>query len=329
VLGEAALSLDRNATTPAGYKLAATSIDFDQGAVAGGDVYYNTLTNDGTIAGARFTPLALPVFATLPPAIIRPPGTNDVVVADNGTLTLAEGAYGNLVVGRSATLRLSGGGYAFQSMTVGRGGVVRYAAPADLVVSGRIDFGSGSVVGPGSGSGLTAAAARIQADGTGIHVGQGSQVSATLYATAGLLDFEQDVTGDGAFLGHDIHVRSGGRFTLHSAFNLPPVANPQTVFTSGTAPLLITLTGSDPEGGALTFSIVSGPSAGTLTSPVLASPTSANVTRRPRRMSPTRSSSACATAAARRVTRWSRSIRHSLILRHRIRRRSWPAPAPR
>src|SRR5256885_1429811 len=63
VLGEAALSLDQNAVMPAGYKLAATSIDLDQGATAGGDVYYNTLTNQGTIAGSRFTPLALPVFA--------------------------------------------------------------------------------------------------------------------------------------------------------------------------------------------------------------------------------------------------------------------------
>src|SRR5258708_6647357 len=41
VLGERALSLDKNATTPAGYKLAATSVDLDLGASAGGDVYYN------------------------------------------------------------------------------------------------------------------------------------------------------------------------------------------------------------------------------------------------------------------------------------------------
>src|SRR5436189_506219 len=54
VLGERALSLDKNAITPAGYKLAATSVDLDQGALAGGDVYYNTLTNDGSIAGALF-----------------------------------------------------------------------------------------------------------------------------------------------------------------------------------------------------------------------------------------------------------------------------------
>ena len=277
VLGEAALSLDRGVTTPAGFRLAATSVDLDQGAVAGGDVWYNTLTNDGSILGARITPLALPVFATLPPALVRPPGSNDVLVPDSKVVTLAEGAYGNLTVGRSAIVHLTGGGYAFQSITLNRGGELRYAAAADVVVSGRADFGNSSVVAPDSGSPLL----RIQVDGTDVHVGQSAKVSATLYATAGPIVFEQGVEGNGAFLGRDIHVGSGGRFTLHSAFNLPPVANPQTVFTSGTTPLPIVLTGSDPEGGSLTFSIVSGPTAGTLSAPVSTSPTSATVTYTP------------------------------------------------
>jgi hypothetical protein len=293
VLGEAALSLDRNVTTPAGYKLAATSIDLDQGAFAHGDVYYNTLTNAGTIGGAQFTPLALPVFATLPPALVRPPGSSDVVVPDGGLRILDEGAYANLIVGRGATVRLSGGGYAFQSITVARDGSVRYAAPADLVVSGRADFGNAAIVAPADGSGLTAVSMRIQVDGLNgadgallstppaIHVGQGGKVFATLYATAGSLVFEQDVEGNGAFLGRDIGVGSGGHFTINSAFNRAPSANAQTVFTNGSAPLQITLTGSDAEGGALTFSIVSGPSAGTLSALTPASPTSATVTYTP------------------------------------------------
>src|SRR5207247_5203159 len=73
----------------------------------------------------------------------------------------------------------------------------------------------------------------------------------------------------------------GGRLTISSAFNQAPTANPQTVVTTGTTPLVITLTGSDPEGAALTFSIVSGPSAGTLSAPVSASPSSATVTYTP------------------------------------------------
>jgi Bacterial Ig domain len=293
VLGEAALSLDRNVTTPAGYKLAATSIDLDQGAVAGGNVYYNMLTNAGTIAGTQFTPLALPVFGTLPPALVRPAGTSDVVVANAGSLTLDEGAYGNVVVGIGATLRLSGGGYAFQSITVGSGGSLRYAAPTDVVVAGRADFAANSVVSPADGSGLTPAAMRIQVDGINgtdgallstppaAHVGQGGKVFATLYATAGSLVLEQNVEGNGAFLGRDILVGRGSHLTLNSTFNQAPTADSQVVVTSGTSPLTITLTGADAEGSALTFSIVSGPSAGTLSAPVSTSPTSATVVYTP------------------------------------------------
>ncbi len=293
VLGELALSLDRAVTTPAGYKIVATSIDLDSGATAGGDAYYNTLTNQGTIAGTQFSPLALPVFAGFPPALTRPPGSSNVTVAINGQLTLDEGAYGNLTISKGATLRLSGGGYAFQSITVAAGGSIRYAAHADIVVSGRADFGANAVVSPVDGSGLTPAAMRIQVDGingtTGtlgatppsVHVGQSSKIFATLYATAGSLILDQSVEGNGAFLGRDILVGHNGRLTVNSAYNQPPVANAQVVFTSGTTPLQITLTGSVPEGGALTFSIVSAPHAGTLSAPVSASPTSANVTYTP------------------------------------------------
>ncbi len=293
VLGELALSLDRSVTTPAGYKLAATSVDLDQSAVAGGDVYYNTLSNQGTIAGTLFTPLALPVFATLPTVSIRPAGSNNVTVPNAGQVMLDEGAYGDLVVGTSATVHLSGGGYAFRSITVRSGGALRYGAPTDIVVNGRADFGANSVVQSETSAGLTGAAIRIQVDGINgsdgallstppaVHVGQGGKVFATLYATAGSIVLEQSVEGNGAFLARDILVGRSSRLTINSAFNQPPSANAQTVFTSGSSPLQITLTGSDPEGGPLTFSIVSGPHAGTLSTPVSASPTSANVTYTP------------------------------------------------
>src|SRR3954469_15014998 len=90
-LGEAALALDNSVTTPAGYKLAATSIDLDHAAAVRGDVYYNTLVNQGTITGTLHTPLALPIFANLPTVFIRPAGTSNVTVADSGQITLDEG----------------------------------------------------------------------------------------------------------------------------------------------------------------------------------------------------------------------------------------------
>src|SRR5258708_23640127 len=88
ILGEKALSLDRGVTTPAGYKIAATSIDLDSGAIVHGDAYYNTLVNQGSITGALFTPLALPVYASLPTVFVRSSGTGNVVVPDSGLVSL-------------------------------------------------------------------------------------------------------------------------------------------------------------------------------------------------------------------------------------------------
>jgi len=293
ILGRLALTLDRSVTTPAGYKLAAPSVDLEQSSIAGGDVYYNTLANQGTIAGKQITPLALPVFATLPPALIRPAGSTNVTVPNSGQITLSEGAYGDLVVGISGTVHLTGGGYAFRSITVKSGGALRYAAPTDIVASGRADFGANSVVQPETSSGLTAAAIRIQVDGINgtdgallstppaVHVGQSGKMFANLYATAGSIVLDQSVEGNGAFLGRDILVGRNSHITINSVYNQPPTANAQTVFTNGSSPLQITLTGSDPEGGPLTFSIVSGPNAGTLSAPVSASADSANVTYTP------------------------------------------------
>ena len=47
--------------------------------------------------------------------------------------------------------------------------------------------------------------------------------------------------------------------------NDPPVANGQSVSTIQSTPVNITLTGSDPDGGAVTFAVLGGPSNGTLT----------------------------------------------------------------
>lgn len=293
VLGKTALSLANSVTTPAGFKLAATSVDLNHSTVVHGDVYYNTLSNQGTITGALFTPLALPVFANLPAVLVRPPGSANVTVSNGGQVTLDEGAYGDLVVGNSGTVHLTGGGYAFRSITFKTGGAMRYAAPTDIVVSGRAEFGNNADIEPESNSGLSAKAIRIQVDGINgangavlstppaVHVGNNGRVFANLYATAGSIVFDQSVEGNGAFIARDIKVSQAGRYTINSAFNLPPTANPQSVSTTGSAPLTITLTGSDPEGGALTFSIVSAPNAGTLSAPVSASATSATVTYTP------------------------------------------------
>lgn len=289
-LGEAALSLDRGVTTAAGYSLRADSIDLDQGVVVGGDAVYNQLSNDGTIQGSQTSPLDLPVFAALPPLEApgsRPP-TGHVTVPAGTTASLDEGSYGILTVGDGATLRLTGGKYTFDSISVGKAGALAFAAPAVVVVRGKVLAGSEVVVGPEPGSGAGASDVVFHVHGINgldgllastprtVVVGKGSSIAANLYAPFGTAVFDRGLELVGAVIARDILVARGdpntvgeGSLALDSAFgNRAPTAFPQTVRTHGAAAVSITLSGFDPEGGDLAFSIVSPPAHGSVSPPV-------------------------------------------------------------
>lgn len=289
-LGEAALSLDRGVTTAAGYSLRADSIDLDQGVVVGGDAVYNQLSNNGTILGSQTSPLDLPVFAALPPLEApgsRPP-TGHVTVPAGTTASLDEGSYGILTVGDGATLRLTGGKYTFDSISVGNAGALAFAAPAALVVRGKVLAGSEVVVGPEPGSGAGASDVVFHVHGINgldgllastprtVVVGKGSSIAANLYAPFGTAVFDRGLELVGAVIARDILVARGdpntvgeGSLALDSAFgNRAPTAFPQTVRTHGAAAVSITLSGFDPEGGDLAFSIVSPPAHGSVSPPV-------------------------------------------------------------
>jgi len=69
--------------------------------------------------------------------------------------------------------------------------------------------------------------------------------------------------------------------TFLLSLNLPPVADDQTVSTDEDTPVTITLTGSDPDGDSLTFSIATDPTNGLVGSIVSIDSTSASVTFTP------------------------------------------------
>ncbi|HEV7242773.1 MAG TPA: Ig-like domain-containing protein [Thermoanaerobaculia bacterium] len=258
-LGEKQLALDSGVHTPAGASLIANSIDLDSGAVAGGDVYVNVLTNNGTIAGQTFTPLALPVFSVLPTLLDRVAGSTDVVVAAGATVDVEEGAYKMLVVGNGGTANFLGGGYTFTHVNVAHGGAIVCAAPCNTVVRGNLTLDSDAMIGTGP----DAAAIQLHVGGA-VTVGRDGTLSANVLAPNGTITFGRETNATGAFYARDILVRRDSRIELASAYNAPPVADAQSVFTDGATPVSITLTGSDPEGQPLTFAIVSSPTNGTL-----------------------------------------------------------------
>lgn len=294
VLGEHELSIDSNARTAAGFRIAANGIDLDHGAFIGGDAHFNVLSNDrGTIAGQQFTPLALPVYGSLPPPLQRSSGFTNVVVADHTTVELDEDAYGSLTVGRNATVIFTGGGYSFTSISTVINTSLLFSGASTVVVNGQMSIGRDSTVGPAAGSGLAPSSIQFFVHGvnglTGgltmlppaVGIGQRTSVAANIHASAGSLVFDRDGTATGAFFALDIKVGRACRLALASASNNPPTADAKTVFTDGASPLTITLTGSDPEGGALAFAIVSGPTAGTLSALTPTSATSATVVYTP------------------------------------------------
>ena len=280
VLGEKELSLDRGANTAADYRVAANGIDLDGGATVGGDAYYNTLTNGGTIAGMHFTPLALPVFAQIPYEIHRPSGTTNVTVPAGVTLDIAEGEYGALVVETNATARLLGGGYTFTSISIARGGGVRFVTASNVVVNGNVTLATEAMISPASGSSITASAIEMQVHGS-MSTGQDCAIFANVFVTVGSLTFGQHNEAVGSFIARDIRAQRSSHFTLLSSLNTPPTANSQNVFTNGATPVTITLTGSDPEGTTLTFAIVSGPTQGSLSALTQVPPSSATVVYTP------------------------------------------------
>jgi hypothetical protein len=223
VLGEAELSLDRDVTTAAGYSLRADGVDIDQGAVVGGDVVFNQLSNGGTIAGAQVTPLELPVFAELPP-LVEPsdrPSEGDVTVGNGATAVLAEGSYGALTIGTGGILQLTGGDYTFSSVSSSSGGALVFGAASRVVVRGRVALGSGAVVGPADGSGAGASDVVFHVHGINgldgalgstppaVQVGKQSAIEANLYAPFGAAVFDRGLEMVGAVIARDIHVGRG------------------------------------------------------------------------------------------------------------------------
>lgn len=280
------LSLERLAAITG--DAAADRIVLARDATIDGDVFVNVLDDQGgTITGAvsGYTPSFLPVFQH---AAVRP-GAANVAVAAGETRTLAAGEYGDVTIAQTGTLVLAGGVYDIRSIgTVTTAGgacpfpcrSVRFAAPASVRIAGRLDTGKSSFVGPQTGSGIGAADIVFYVSGgnggdgspgalpPAATTGRDGVLQANVYAANGTVLIDKNTIATGAFVGRDVRVDTGVSVAVASFFvNRPPVADPQAVFTSGAAPIVITLTGSDPEEADLTFSIAQQPSAGTLSDP--------------------------------------------------------------
>ena len=234
VLGDGVeLSIGRRATTPAGFTVKADDIEIIRDAVVAGDVFYNTLDNNGSITGTETSPLDLPVFDFPPfPAII--PGTDPVTVASGNTSTLEAGSYGDIVVRPAGTLILSGGLYQAQRLTVHGNAEVRFAGNGEMRIAGRLEAMQGSKIGPEESTSLSASdfvfyVAGINGEGGGlfefprvVSFGEVSTVKANVFAPNGTLEFAGSNEATGAFLSKEIAVGPSVDISLDSYWEVTP-----------------------------------------------------------------------------------------------------------
>ena len=224
------LSIGENVTTATDFALKANRIKVKQGAVVASDVFYNTLTNNGTINGAQNSPLALPIASSLPPFHSAPAGTQDIEVAQNGSLTLAAGDYGTLVVKSKGTVVFTGGVYNFRSLDIREKAQLRFPSSSEVQIEDKLDTRSQVFVGPSDGSGISASdiifyvagingnSGNLGATPKAAEIGEKNTLFANLYVPNGTLWFRQNTNATGAFLAKDIIVGEDVQLTMNSFF---------------------------------------------------------------------------------------------------------------
>ncbi len=235
------LSVGQGVTTSAGFALKANRIKVKQGATVASDIYQNELTNNGTISGSQNSPLALPVFASLPPFHQAPSGMQDITVNPDESITLTAGAYRDILIKQNGTILFAGGGsFALRSLNTGAKAKLLFDSPTEILIGGKLDTDENSYVGPQDGSGIGAADIVFYVAGSNdnngnfgatpkaAQLGLKNTVLANFYVPNGTLWLRQGTVATGAFLSRDVIVGEQVQVTLESAFDggsLPKLAN--------------------------------------------------------------------------------------------------------
>lgn len=284
------LAFEPQSATAAGSSVRANRLWIKNRSTIGGDAAFNVLLNQGSIAGAQITPLALPVFAFLPPfrSEIPPAGSPDVTVPENGFSTLGEGDYGALSVGRDGTLVLTGGVYIVRSIDLDKGAHLLLRAATQVRVEGRLGSAKDVVIGPEPGSGAAihdlvfyvaggnGGSGQPTSAPAAAEIGHSARLEASLYAPHGTIHIGHAATATGGFLGRDVLVENQATLTLDSYFfNRAPVAaddaaaldegGSTSVLTSGETSLLANDSDFDGDPLAVDPLPVSGPDHGSVT----------------------------------------------------------------
>ncbi len=225
-----ALVVGKSAQVMGAASLLAESTKVKGNAVVDGNIFYNTLTSNGTINGAQNTPLSLPLLATLPTFNAGTPGTTDIVVEQDQTLTLVAGDYGMVKVKRGGTLIFSGGLYQIKLIDARKNTKLLFQATSEVRVKESARSKSGSTVGADSGANLTASDILFYVEGTDtladlpiVKFGKNNTVLGHFYAPNGTIWLKSGTNARGAFFANNVKAGNFSNITLDEG--LPPGVN--------------------------------------------------------------------------------------------------------
>jgi len=221
--------------------VAADTVKLKRGGASVFNIYYSELDpGDNVTPGQLFTPLTEAPGATMPGLPAITPGNSDYTLAQNESLTLPAGAYGDIKLKKSAVLTLSGGIYHLAGLDLGDKSQVRVTAPTEIRIAGRLGAGQNAGPAPSAGSDLNAAdllvtvagingnSGKLSSTPKAAVIGLHNQITATLYAPNGTLWLRQGSQARGAFIGKDVEVGENVQVWLESTFvqPTPPVPEP-------------------------------------------------------------------------------------------------------
>ncbi len=227
------LSVGQAVTTPAGFGLKGHRIKVKQNANVASDVFFNELTNNGTISGLLESPLELPLFTELPVFKQAAAGTVNITVEQNESIVLDNTtAYGDITIKKNGVILFTGGGeFITGSINGGANIKLLFDAPTEVLIDGKFDTDENSFVGPLDGSGLVASDiifyvagingnnGNLGATPKAAQLGLGNTVSANFYVPNGTLWLRQGTEASGAFLARDVNIGENVQLSIESAFD--------------------------------------------------------------------------------------------------------------
>lgn len=258
------LTVGIGVATPPDFVLQADRIRIKSGAQVASDVFCNELTNSGSITGDFTLSLDLPLFSSLPPFHAAPAGTQYIEVANDESISLAAGDYGDIVVKAGGTILFTGGIYNLRSIDARDNTNLLFAAPSEVRVEGKVDSDLNVFIGPAQTASIEAADiifyvagingsnGNLGATPKAAQIGISNTVLANFYVPNGSLWLRQNTTATGAFWGKDVDVGIGVQVALDNGIvpvdNTPPVlviASPSDGAITNAAQITVSGTATD------------------------------------------------------------------------------------